>query len=100
MLRTVVIAAALLSASSALAETPALKASANVTGDVVRIGDLVEHAGAFAKIAIFRAPDLGTAGAVDVENILEALRPYSMPVVDIRGITEVVVTRESRIVPI
>ena len=32
--------------------------------DVVRIGDLVENAGAAADIAIFRAPDLGQTGAV------------------------------------
>ena len=30
-----------------------------VTGDVVRIGDLVDNAGAAADVAVFRAPDLG-----------------------------------------
>ena len=33
---------------------------------LVRIGDLVENAGAAADVAVFRAPDLGQTGAVPV----------------------------------
>ena len=39
---------------------PALRANVTVTGDIVRIGDLVENAGPVADVPIFRAPDLGT----------------------------------------
>jgi flagellar basal body P-ring formation protein FlgA len=53
-------------ASTATAQEarPALRANVTVTGDIVRIGDLVDNAGAVAEVPIFRAPDLGTRGAV------------------------------------
>ena len=35
-----------------------------ITGDIVRIGDLVENAGIVAEVPIFRAPDLGQTGTV------------------------------------
>ena len=44
------------------------------SAEVVRIGDLVENAGAAANIAIFRAPDLGETGSVPVARVIEALR--------------------------
>ena len=46
-------------AAQGTSERPMLKSSAIVTGDIVRVGDLVEHAGIIANVAIFRAPDLG-----------------------------------------
>ena len=84
--------------SSAAAQTvaPALKAHATVTGDVVRIGDLIDNAGAVADIAIFRAPDLGTTGAVATDRIVDAIRPHKLIGIDTRGIAEVTVTRASR----
>jgi flagella basal body P-ring formation protein FlgA len=77
---------------------PALRANVTVLGDIVRIGDLVEHAGAVAEVPIFRAPDLGTRGAVPTERVVEAIRPHQLIDIDTRGITEVVVTRASRTV--
>jgi flagellar basal body P-ring formation protein FlgA len=84
--------------SSAAAQNaiPALKASATVTNDVVRIGDLVENAGPVADVPIFRAPDLGTTGAVATNRVVEAIRPHQLIDIDTRGIVEVVVTRSSR----
>jgi len=78
---------------------PALRASVTVTGDVVRIGDLVENAGPVADIPIFRAPDLGTTGAVATDRIVEAIRPHQLIGIDTRGLSEVVVTRPSRAIP-
>ncbi len=75
---------------------PALKASVTVTGDVVRIGDLVENAGPVADVPIFRAPDLGTSGAVATDRIVEAIRPHQLIGIDTRGLAEVIVTRASR----
>jgi flagella basal body P-ring formation protein FlgA len=75
---------------------PTLKAQATVIGDTVRIGDLVEHAGAMADVAIFRAPDLGQTGSVPVARVIEALRPHELADIDTRGIAEVVVIRKSR----
>jgi len=78
---------------------PALRANVTVTGDIVRIGDLVEHAGAVADVPIFRAPDLGTRGAVPTARVVEAIRPHQLIGIDTRGISEVVVTRASRAIP-
>jgi flagellar basal body P-ring formation protein FlgA len=75
---------------------PALRANVTVIGDIVRIGDLVEHAGVVADVPIFRAPDLGTRGAVPTERVIEAIQPHQLIGIDTRGITEVVVTRASR----
>ena len=75
---------------------PALRANVTVTGDIVRIGDLVENAGAVADVPIFRAPDLGTRGAVPTERVVEAIRPHQLIGIDTRGLAEVVVTRASR----
>jgi flagellar basal body P-ring formation protein FlgA len=75
---------------------PALRANVTVTSEVVRIGDLVENCGPVADVPIFRAPDLGTRGAVPTERVVEAIRPHQLIDIDTRGITEVIVTRASR----
>jgi flagellar basal body P-ring formation protein FlgA len=83
---------------SAAAQTPApaLRASVTVTSDVVRIGDLVENAGPVADVPIFRAPDLGTTGAVATDRIVDAIRPHQLIDIDTRGLAEVVVMRAGR----
>jgi flagella basal body P-ring formation protein FlgA len=72
--RALLLATALIAASSAAAvaqtqETfanrnviaaPVLRANVQVSGDLVRIGDVIDNAGSAAQIAIYRAPDLGT----------------------------------------
>jgi flagellar basal body P-ring formation protein FlgA len=80
----------------AQSERPALRATATVAGDVVRIGDLIENAGPVADIPVFRAPDLGTTGAVSTDRVIEAIRPHQLIDIDTRGLAEVVVTRSSR----
>src|SRR5580658_2854598 len=75
---------------------PALKATVTVTSDVVHIGDLIENAGPVADVAIFRAPDLGTTGAVATDRIVDAIRPHQLIGIDTRGVAEVIVTRASR----
>ncbi len=62
----------------------------------MRIGDLIENAGPVADVAIFRAPDLGTTGAVSTDRIVEAIRPHQLIDIDTRGLAEVIVTRASR----
>jgi flagella basal body P-ring formation protein FlgA len=76
--------------------TPRLKELVTVSSEVVRIGDLVENAGAAADVAVFRAPDLGQTGAVQISRIADALRPYDVSGLDTGGLSEVVVTRLSR----
>lgn len=72
---------------------PALKPAVTVVGEIVRIGDLIENAGAAAQIAIFRSPDLGQTGRVAVERVIEAVLPHEIADLETRGLTEVVVTR-------
>ena len=75
---------------------PTLKASATVMGDIVRIGDLVENAGAVADVPIFRAPDLGQTGSVPVASVIEALQGHHLIGLDSQGLAEVAVTRAAR----
>jgi flagella basal body P-ring formation protein FlgA len=78
------------------ASTPTLRADILVSSEVVRIGDLVDNAGAAARIAVFRAPDIGTTGSVPAARVIAALRGRNIIGVDTRGITEVTVTRAGR----
>jgi flagellar basal body P-ring formation protein FlgA len=75
---------------------PALKREVTVTGEIVRIGDLVENAGAVADVAIFRAPDLGQTGSVPAAGVRDAVRPHHIVSLDTRGLAAVKVTRASR----
>jgi len=77
-------------------EHPVLRATAIVTGDLVRIGDLVDHAGIVANVPIFRAPDLGATGTVSADAVIDAVRPHALIGLNTAGLNEVVVTRASR----
>ena len=100
LLATALIAA---SAATAVAQTrndiiaaPALRASVTVTGDLVRIGDIIDNAGSAAQIAIYRAPDLGTTGSLPVAQVLNTLRSHQVIGVDTRDLKEISVTRLAR----
>src|SRR5258708_4003260 len=104
-IRTLLLATALLaaSASAAFAQSdddalapPVLRANVNVSGDVVRIGDVIDNAGSAAQIAIYRAPDLGTTGTLPTAQVLTALRAHQVIGVDTRDLKEISVTRLAR----
>jgi flagella basal body P-ring formation protein FlgA len=98
-IRTAIIASLLalaLAPAAAQSGPTRLRPAATVAGDIVRIGDLIENAGLAANTAIFRAPDLGQTGTVPVRTVLDAVRPYGLIGVDVRGVSEVAVTRASR----
>ena len=76
---------------------PSLRVSATVTGDLVRIGDLIDHAGAVADVAIFRAPDLGQTGSVPVASVIEAVRNHHQRSRR-HGLSEIAVTRAARVI--
>ena len=106
-LRAFLLATALLAAgpTAALAQqgsdgiaSPVLHADVTVAGDLVRIGDLIDNAGSFAQIAVYRAPDLGTTGTIPTAQVLTALRAHQVIGVDTRNIREVTVTRLARTV--
>jgi flagellar basal body P-ring formation protein FlgA len=77
---------------------PVLRAKISVSSDVVRIGDVVDNAGTFAQIAIYRAPDLGTTGSLPVAQVITALRTQGVIGVDTKDIKQITVTRLARTV--
>ena len=77
-------------------QTPVLHATVTVASDVVRIGDLIDNAGAAAQIAVYRAPDLGTTGSIPTAQVLSALRAHQVIGVNTRDIKDVTVTRLAR----
>jgi flagella basal body P-ring formation protein FlgA len=102
--RSLLLATALLAAgaTAALAQTrddiaaPVLRASVSVTGDLVRIGDIIDNAGSAAQIAIYRAPDLGTTGSLATAQVLGVLRAHQVIGVDTRDLKTISVTRLAR----
>jgi flagellar basal body P-ring formation protein FlgA len=89
-------AAQITGALPSTSSTPALKRQTLVTGEIVRIGDVIDNAGASARVPIFRAPDLGQTGTVSAARVVEAVRPHGFAIVETYGVTEVAVTRASR----
>jgi flagella basal body P-ring formation protein FlgA len=104
-MRSLLLATALLAATSAAASAqtrddviaaPVLRANVSVAGDLVRIGDLIDNAGSSAKIALYRAPELGTTGTLPTAQVLSALRAHQVIGVDTRDLREISVTRLAR----
>jgi flagella basal body P-ring formation protein FlgA len=104
-IRSLLLAAALLAATAAPAfaqdsedviAAPVLRASVTVSGEVVRIGDVIDNAGTAAQIAIYRAPDLGTTGTLPTAQLLAALRAHQVIGVDTRDLREISITRLAR----
>ena len=75
---------------------PVLRANVTVSDDIVRIGDLIDNAGQFSRIAVYRAPDLGTTGSLPVAQVLNALRAHQVIGVDTRDLRQISVTRLAR----
>jgi len=100
LLATALLAAATAAASAASSDdelaAPVLRASVTVSGDVVRIGDVIDNAGTSAQIAIYRAPDLGTTGTLPTAQLLSVLRAHQVIGVDTRDLREISVTRLAR----
>jgi flagellar basal body P-ring formation protein FlgA len=104
-IRSALLATALLAATSATAfaqardnviAAPVLRANVAVTGDLVRIGDVIDNAGTSAQIAIYRAPDLGTTGTLSTAQVVATLRAHQVIGVDTRDLREISVTRLAR----
>jgi flagellar basal body P-ring formation protein FlgA len=80
------------------APTPTLKRFVTVTSDIVRLGDLIDNAGALAAIPVFRSPDVGTTGSVPGRKVVEAARANNLFAVDPGDVVEIEVTRAGRII--
>lgn len=104
IIRTLAAAAALafalaspLSPGPALsAEQPRLKAQVTVHGPLVTLGDLIDGAGEFSSVAVFRAPDLGMAGTVRADRIVVAAEARGITGLITEGIDSVAVSRLGR----
>ena len=105
IMRSLLLATALLAATSAAASAqtrddaiaaPVLRAKVAVAGDLVRIGDVIDNAGTSGKIAIYRAPELGTTGTLPTAQVLSVLRAHQVIGVDTRDLREISVTRLAR----
>jgi flagellar basal body P-ring formation protein FlgA len=101
--RTLLAAALLACVTSAFAQdksdviaSPVLRANVVVTTDIVRIGDVIDNAGSAGKIAIYRAPDPGTTGTLQVTQVINTLRSHQVIGVDTRDLREISVTRQAR----
>src|SRR5580704_17251656 len=57
---------------------PMVRRSVTVTSDIVRLGDLIDNAGAFGSIPVFRSPDVGTTGSVPSRKVIEAARANNL----------------------
>ncbi|MER2606638.1 MAG: flagellar basal body P-ring formation chaperone FlgA [Siculibacillus sp.] len=73
-----------------------LRASVAVTSELVTIGDFFEDAGRLAGVALFRAPDLGTTGAVPARRVADLARVAGLAEIDTVGLVEVSVSRLGR----
>lgn len=105
MIRKILIIALMLAptagiAGDRLADLPRLKASTRVVGEYVRIGDLIENAGAAAEIAVFRSPDIGSTGTIPASRVLDAVGQHNLLIVDAAGISQVEIARESRVISV
>ena len=63
----------------------------------MRIGDVLDHAGTAADIAIYRAPDPGTTGALPVAQIIARLHAHNIFGVETGNLSEISVTRRARV---
>ena len=107
LIGAVVVAAGLSFAMSLLARDtaygavpgrPTLRAAVAVSDAVVTVGDFFEGAGEKAAIPLFRAPDLGTTGAVSARRVVELARSAGFAEAEVGDLVEVEVTRLARTV--
>ncbi len=79
---------------------PVLRLDVAVSGEIVRLGDLFQHAGRFADVPVFRSPDPGHTGQVPAWRVIEAARRVGLePETGDRN-REVSITRDARILPL
>lgn len=96
-LRSLLALAALAFATPTLGlESPTLKRTVTVHGEVVRLGDLIANAGKLGDVAIYRAPDLGTTGRVPAADVLAIATEKGLFGIDPAGVNAIEVTRASR----
>jgi flagella basal body P-ring formation protein FlgA len=89
--------ALLLLTGTALA-APVLKSDITVTGPIVTVADMFDDAGTAAESPLFRAPEPGTSGLVQLVDIRTATARIGIEAFDPAGLDSVRVTRASSLV--
>ncbi len=75
-----------------------LRPIAQVEGDAVRLGDLIDGAGERGGIAVFGAPQPGQSGMISTGRIIAAARDHGIHDVETSGLSNVAVRRLGRVV--
>ncbi len=87
---------ALLLAGTASAKDARILPEVTVTGEVIRLGQLVEGLDQGGDIALFKAPAPGTRGTIRIARILAAAREYGITDFAAGGIQVVHISRPAR----
>lgn len=87
---------AVLLGGSALAGPARIRAEATVSGEVVRLGHLVEGLEQGADIPLFKAPAPGTRGTIRVERVLSAARELGISNITLGEFRTVHINRPAR----
>jgi flagella basal body P-ring formation protein FlgA len=78
------------------AQTPRIKADVAVTGDTIRLGQLIDGLARDADVAVFRAPQPGQRGTIRADRVIGAARELGIMDIDADGITAVQISRPAR----
>jgi len=84
----------------AQAQAPRVKPDVLVDGEFVRLSDLIENVDPTLDAPVFKAPELGATGTIQVVRVLAAAREHELNGVDDGGVSAVVVRRTGRLVAV
>ncbi|CAN1551964.1 flagellar basal body P-ring biosynthesis protein FlgA [Rhabdaerophilaceae bacterium] len=73
-----------------------LKAEATISGDSIRLDQLVEGVGHQGQIAVFRAPQPGARGTIRADRIIQAAREIGLRDIEIGDVIAVQIIRPGR----
>ncbi|NVK35519.1 MAG: flagellar basal body P-ring formation protein FlgA [Rhodobacteraceae bacterium] len=76
-------------------DQPILRAHISTVNDIVTVGDFYQNAGALADEPLFRAPDLGTSGAVPADLVSKRAKQVGLENAGTDGLESVTVHRRA-----
>lgn len=97
-LKSVTLAALLATLPLGAIGAPSLKGEIVVSHGIVTVGDMFADAGSYAELALFRAPEPGTTGIVDLAAVTKAAKLVGLTEFENVGLIGVRVTRAATVV--
>lgn len=97
-LRSIIAAFAFALCGTSAWALPVLRADVQVVGSVVTVGDMFDDAGSLADTALFRAPQPGTTGQVDLPAIRSAAARIGLDTFEVNGLSAVSVSRAATVI--